>query len=171
MSDPIPNQSISAKWLVTNIRPLDDLEVLPIQFEDTVSDGDCGAGMVITVDGDEYIVPISEFESDAIDYLVAGFAHHSHLPNVYQMLISSMSMQGCTTMEYCIEAADGDVLYARLLWRDAKGRFFSCVTTAGEGAVIALYARAPMKIVKNVIDQLVRADDGPYDDEINVGDY
>jgi len=161
---------LSSDEMLAKLRPVDDLKVVDInEYRIIISPDTMEACLVFKVYENEYILPIHNLESVVASYHIHGFAKNAHIPDVYSNYMHLMRETGFTLNKAILEAKHGDVVYGRLVWKDAEGKLVSQVVTPGDVFIFAQDLNIKPGIVSTLIEEMPTIDEWPY--HYDIEDY
>ena len=162
----VPKLTVSEKQ-DTDMRPIEELECISMDIQHVLLNPNDGAALaVIETEEKKVAYPLNSQEGTLLSFVRAGLSEHAHIQTIYQIHYSTMRALKFELKRAVIEAKQGDVYYARLVWEDPKGRrlFHSC--SVGDAMILACLADAKMEIVKKVLEAMEPITDMSYHEQL-----
>lgn len=153
---------------IKNLQPAEDYECIPINLVRLMIDSQEGTMYVIMkADDKEVSFSLNSIESTMLTFVRSGCSNNAHIKTIYQLYMDTMSLVKCKLVKGVIEAKEGDVVYARLMWKDDKSRVFYNQCSAGDALILTTMAKAKMEIVKKALTSMDNVEDLEYEDHID----
>lgn len=138
-----------------HLKSTQDLELYDLEFYKLTVDTQEGQALVLLTANDKMVgIELNGIEGTMFTFAASGCLDNSHLRTIYQMYLDTMQMVQFKLIQAVIESKKGDMLYARMHWKDHKGRTIYKVCSAGDGLVLANMTEAPIKITKIALEQM-----------------
>lgn len=161
----LPFIKINAEVIEAHRVDIEDLELLELNPTQLLI-GPEGSAIALECDGQDYVYPVKDFEATVLSYYATGLSDKGHIPTIYELFKRTMEDIGMKLEKAVIEGKDGDVMYARLVWRDRKHRVLTTPCTVVDSIVHSIDWKAPLFIVKRAISGLDVVDGWEYSDEM-----
>lgn len=123
-----------------------------------------GAMAVLGYDEEKVALPVSSFEGTMLTFCKSGCAALPHTKTIYQMYLDTMTLIGNDLHSVTIEFADGDMLYARLRWTNARHLSVFATVTPGDALILSMLAGCKVFVLQNVLSEMDPFDDWPYEE-------
>ncbi|MBS1722305.1 MAG: hypothetical protein JSS66_04775 [Armatimonadetes bacterium] len=154
--------------LEAELRDINDLKVVTIERFYAVCAREVDETiLVLVIEGEGYVVPITSVEGTQISFHCNGFGRRAHIPDVYAAYMH-LAQKVCrmTLAQTVIESKHGDVYYARAIWKDNEGKSFTQVLSVVDACILSSLSDVRLGIVNSLFEGLHPVDDWPYQYDI-----
>lgn len=162
------DKSYKAEDLTNNLRSIEELKVIPIgNYKIVLSNESDDAGLVFEVDGTDYILPINKLESITASFHLNAFSEKAHIHDIYASYVNFTKVMHLQMSQVIIESKHGDMVYARIIWKDNESKLFTQVTTACDAFILSHLSKAKIGIVTALLEELEAFTDWPYSYDVD----
>lgn len=132
-----------------------DYELYDLEFQKVAVDQAENQVIVLCSANNKTIgIDMNAIEGTMYTFIKSGCFENSHVKNIYQMYVETMTMVKFDLQEVVIEGKSGDMVYSRIKWVDHKDRVIYQLCSAGDGLVLSALTESDLKITKKALDDL-----------------
>lgn len=149
-----------------HLKSTKDYELYDLEFQKVAVDQSESQVIVLCTANNKTIgIDMNAIEGTMYSFIKSGCFENSHVKNIYQMYVETMTMVKFNLHEVVIEGKAGDMVYSRIKWVDHKDRTIYQLCSAGDGLVLSALTESDLKITKKALDDL--DDYGDFEDQFD----
>ena len=151
MIEKIPDDS----EILRHLKSTSDFELIELEFLKVAVDQQEGQAIVLMSGNNKSIgFDLNSIEGTIFSFVKSGCSLNSHIKNIYQMYLETMSMIKFKLDTVVIESKSGDMVYSRLKWKDHKDRTITQLCSVGDGLVLSTICDVPIYITNKALDDM-----------------